>query len=94
MKIIKEISEWIEDELEGAEDYAEAAVFYKEKHPDLARALYEISLEDDSCLKYRPNIGAYPTISFYSSNLEQLRKKMLLCLPPSYVASISLFQVF
>ena len=55
---------------------------------------YEISLEDDSCLKYRPNIGAYPTISFYSSNLEQLRKKMLLCLPPSYVASISLFQVF
>ena len=46
MKIIKEISEWIEDELEGAEDYAEAAVFYKEKHPDLARALYEISLEE------------------------------------------------
>ena len=55
---------------------------------------YEISLEDDSCLKYRPNVGAYPMISFDSSDLEQLPERMLLCLTPSYVARISLFQVF
>ncbi|MBR5202660.1 MAG: hypothetical protein IKW45_05295 [Clostridia bacterium] len=46
MKIIKELSEMIEDELEGAEEYAKAAVFYREEHPMLAKTLYDISTEE------------------------------------------------
>lgn len=46
MKIIKELSEMIEDELEGAEEYAEQAVQYKEEHPGLAKVLYDISLQE------------------------------------------------
>lgn len=45
MKIIKELSEMIEDELEGAEYYAKQAVYLKEDHPSLAGTLYEISTQ-------------------------------------------------
>lgn len=46
MKIIKELSEMIEDELEGAENYAHKALYLKEKDPTLARVLYEISMQE------------------------------------------------
>lgn len=46
MKIIKELSEMIEEELEGAEDYAKGAVKHKEDNPSLARVFHEISLEE------------------------------------------------
>ena len=46
MKIIKEISEMIVDELEGAEEYVEHALRCKENHPALARVFYEISLQE------------------------------------------------
>lgn len=46
MKIIKTISEMIEDELEGAEHYVKTALEVKDHHPNLARVLYEISLQE------------------------------------------------
>lgn len=46
MKIIKELSEMIEDELEGASHYVKTALKYKEDHPALANALYEISTQE------------------------------------------------
>lgn len=46
MKIIKTLTDMIEDELEGAEHYAECALMYKEDHPQLANTLYEISTQE------------------------------------------------
>lgn len=46
MKIIKELSEMIEDELEGAEHYAKCALHYKDEHHMLADVLYEISTQE------------------------------------------------
>ena len=46
MKIIKELSDMIEEELEGAEEYAKDAVKYKEEYPSLAKVFYEISTEE------------------------------------------------
>lgn len=46
MKIIKELSDMIEEELDGAEDYAKMAVHYKSEHPSLAATFYEISLQE------------------------------------------------
>lgn len=46
MKIIKELSDMIEDELEGAENYSKLAVRYKEDHPSLADTYHEISIQE------------------------------------------------
>lgn len=46
MRIIKELSEAIEDELDSAERYARDACVYKENHPELADTLYNISQEE------------------------------------------------
>lgn len=46
MKLIKCLTEMIEEELEGAENYAKKAVEHKELNPELARVFYEISLQE------------------------------------------------
>lgn len=46
MKIIKELSDMIEDELEGAENYVRAAIENKEEHRELANVFYEISTQE------------------------------------------------
>lgn len=46
MKIIKEICEMIEEELEGAEQYAEHAAKWKQENPALAKMFYDISLQE------------------------------------------------
>lgn len=46
MKIIKELSEMIEEELDGAEQYAKMAVALREEHPSLSKAFYEISTDE------------------------------------------------
>lgn len=46
MKVIKYLSEMIEDELEGAEHYVENAIKYKEEMPALAETLFEISTQE------------------------------------------------
>ena len=46
MKIIKELSEMIEDELKGAEHYVKAALQSKADHPALAEVFYEISTQE------------------------------------------------
>ena len=46
MKIIKKIAEYIEEELEGAENYAKAALLHKDDNPQLAKVLFEISTQE------------------------------------------------
>lgn len=48
MKIIRELSDMIEDEIDGALDYARKAVELKEEHKKLADTLYELSTEEVS----------------------------------------------
>ena len=45
MKVIKELTSMIADELEGAEHYVKSAIHYKSEHPGLADVLYEIETE-------------------------------------------------
>ena len=46
MKQIKKISEMIEDELEGAEEYAKMALMHKSDNPNLAKTFYDIANEE------------------------------------------------
>lgn len=46
MKLIEQINDMIEDEIEGAMDYAEKAVEFKTEHRKLADTLYELSAEE------------------------------------------------
>jgi ferritin len=46
MKIIQKLVDQIEDELEGAEEYAKCALTHKEDHPTLAKTFYDISTDE------------------------------------------------
>ena len=46
MKIIKELSEQIEEEIDGAEWYAKQAIKHREDHPTLAKTFYDISTDE------------------------------------------------
>lgn len=46
MKIIKALSEHIEDEIDGAEEYIKAAIKYKHEHPALSKILYDMSMDE------------------------------------------------
>jgi len=48
MKIIKCLSEYIEEELHDADKYITKALNVKAEHPELAETLYQISLEEMS----------------------------------------------
>lgn len=46
MKIIKTITEMINEELEGAEEYAKQANKYKDERPALAKIFYDMSADE------------------------------------------------
>jgi hypothetical protein len=46
MKIIKDLSDMIADELDGAAHYARYAIQHKVDHPELASVLYDISKQE------------------------------------------------
>lgn len=46
MKIIKKLSDMIEDELEGAEHYIKSALEYKDEYPELAKTFAMLSEEE------------------------------------------------
>lgn len=46
MKIIKELVEFINEEVDGAEEYAKLAVKYKTENPTLAKTFYDISMDE------------------------------------------------
>lgn len=46
MKIIKMLSEMIEEELEGAEEYIHHALKSKGEHPELAKTFFDISQQE------------------------------------------------
>ena len=48
MKLIKELTERIEEEIDGAEEYVKEAIRFKHEHPSLAKTLYDISNQEMS----------------------------------------------
>lgn len=46
MKLIKELTERIEEEIDGAEEYVKEAIKLKHEHPSLAKTLYDISNQE------------------------------------------------
>lgn len=46
MKLIEHLSNFIEEEIDGAEEYAKCAVKHKEDNPTLANAFYTMSLDE------------------------------------------------
>jgi rubrerythrin len=46
MRLIKELTEMIEEEIEGAENYVREAIKLKHEHPSLAKTLYDISNQE------------------------------------------------
>jgi rubrerythrin len=46
MKLIKTLTNQIEEELEGAEGYISMAIAQRDHNPSLSKVLYEISLEE------------------------------------------------
>ena len=72
MKIIKELSGYIDEEIDGAKTYAENALKYREERPELARMFYNMSLQEmehmnelhkqvvDIIQKYRKENGEPP----------------------------------
>ena len=46
MKLIEKLSEFIEDEIEGARCYAKTALEYKDSKPELARIMYNLSAQE------------------------------------------------
>jgi len=44
--MIEKLSEMIEEEIEGAEEYAKCAVKHKEDNPTMASAFYNMSLDE------------------------------------------------
>ena len=48
MKLIRDLEEYIEDEISDIEKYAKMATSVKDEHPSLAQVLYNISLQEDN----------------------------------------------
>lgn len=46
MKLIKELTGRIEEEIDGAEEYVKEAIKLKHEHPSLAKTLYDISNQE------------------------------------------------
>ena len=46
MKLIKELTEMIDEELDGAEEYAKCALKYKDSHSTLAKTFYDVSTDE------------------------------------------------
>ena len=46
MKVIKELSRHIEEEIHDAAGYARCALKYKESYPDLASTFYQLSIDE------------------------------------------------
>ena len=46
MRFIEEMAERMDDELDGAEEYAEGALHYKESHPALAKHMHDMAMDE------------------------------------------------
>ena len=46
MKVIQKITDMINDEIEGAKEYAKCSVKYKEENPSLAKVFYDIAEQE------------------------------------------------
>ena len=46
MNTIKKLSEMLDEEIEGAEEYIKCALKHKEEHPEMAKMFYDMSFDE------------------------------------------------
>lgn len=46
MRIIEELVDFVDEEIDGAEEYAKLAVKFKSENPTLAKTYYDISMDE------------------------------------------------
>lgn len=46
MRFLEEMAERMDDELDGAEEYAEGALHYKDSHPTLAKHMHDMAMDE------------------------------------------------
>ena len=78
MKIIKCLSNKIEDELEDANAYIDLAVRWKQEEPETANLFYELSLEEMGHMERLHKAVAEKIAQYRNTNGEPPREMMVL----------------
>lgn len=77
MQIIKELSEYIDEELRDAEKYAKLSLLYKDMYPQIAETFNRLSAEEMGHVDMLHNVGVN-MINEYKAKGETVPEAMLM----------------